>query len=241
MFFLRLFKKYYLPYCNLTQWNIQWKPVNTFTNAKKNGCNLTGDRIYRNNEVAVRLSSSVLHLYLPWLKTWLSMVASTVKNGNNRLRQRNRRCHPWIWRTSNEWIDLVVWLFVYYSIVGFEAILICYCDVWQLWNQCPSKITFLFRPFFTHLWALITEVYLLDNSFIRKTKLGQAIQTVFLPSGLREFLREGRHLTVATGFAVACVTRVTRTSKRTCGIRARSWRMAIMGTCCAFVYVCQKE
>ena len=50
----------------------------------------------------------------------------------------------------------------------------------------------------------------------------QAVQTVFLPSGLREFLRERRQLTVATGFAVACVTRVTGTSKRTCGIRARS-------------------
>ena len=162
---MRLFKKYYLPYCNLTQWNIQWKPVNTFTIEKKMAA-LTGNRIYRNNEVAVRQSSSVLHLYLPWLKTWLSMVASTVKNGNNRLRQGNRRCHPWILRTCNEWIDLVVWLFVYYSIVGFEGIMICFCDVWQLWNQCPLTITFLFRPFFTHLWALITEVY----SFIRKTK-----------------------------------------------------------------------
>lgn len=64
MFFLRLSKKYYLPYCNLTQWNIQWKPVNTFTIEKKLA-SLTGDRIYRNNEVVVRQSFSVLHLYLP--------------------------------------------------------------------------------------------------------------------------------------------------------------------------------
>ena len=132
---------------------------------------LTGDRIYGNNELAVRQNSTALHLYPSWLKTWLSMVASTVKNGNNRLRKGNRCCRPWILRTCNEWIDLVVWLFVYYSIVGFEGIMICYCEVWQLWNQCPSTIIFLFRPFFTHLWALITEVYLLANSFIRKTKL----------------------------------------------------------------------
>ena len=140
---------------------------------------LTGDRIYGNNEVAVRQSSTVLHLYLSWLKTWLSIVTSTVKNGNNRLRKGNRRCRPWILRTCNEWIDLVVWLFEYYSIVGFEGITICYCEVWQLWNQCPS-------PFFTHLWALITKVYLLANSFIRKIKLDlqdkQSRQFFFLVS-----------------------------------------------------------
>ena len=156
MFFLRLSKKYYLPYCNLTQWNIQWKPVNTFTIEKKLA-SLTGDRIYRNNEVVVRQSFSVLHLYLPWLKTWLSMVASTVKNGNNRLRQGNRRCHPWILRTCNEWIDLVVWLFVYYSIVGFEGIMICFCDVCGSCEiNVPRQLHFysgLSLPIYEH-WSL---------------------------------------------------------------------------------------
>ena len=43
----------------------------------------------------------------------------------------------------------------------------------------------------------------------------QAIQIDLVPSRLRQ-------LTVATGFAVARVTRVTGTSKRTFGIRASS-------------------
>ena len=97
--------------------------------------------------------------------------------------------------------------------------------------QLPITFSFLF--FFILLWALIIEVYLLANVFFKEDKVRfttQAIQIDLVPSRLRQ-------LTAATGFAVARVTRVTGTSKRTFGIRASSWRMAIMGTCCAFVYV----
>ena len=92
-------------------------------------------------------------------------------------------------------------------------------------------ITFSF--FFILLWALNIEVYLLAKVFLKEDKVRfttEAIQIDLVPSRLRQ-------LTAATGFTVARVTRVTGTSKRTFGIRAGSWRMAIMGTCCAFVYV----
>ena len=95
-------------------------------------------------------------------------------------------------------------------------------------------ITFSFFFFFILLWALIIEVYLLANVFFKDDKVRfttQAIQIDLVPSRLRQLTG------VATGFAVARVTRLTWTSKRTFGIRASSWRMAIMGTCCAFVYV----
>ena len=94
-------------------------------------------------------------------------------------------------------------------------------------------ITFSFFFFVILLWALIIEVYLLANVFFKEDKVRfttEAIQIDLVPSRLRQ-------LTVATGFAISCVTRFTGTSKRTYGIRASSWRMAIMGTCCAFVYV----
>ena len=97
--------------------------------------------------------------------------------------------------------------------------------------QLPITFSFLF--FFILLGALIIEVYLLAKVFFKEGKVRfttEAIQIDLVPSRLRQ-------LTAATGFTVARVTRVTGTSKRTFGIRASSWRMAIMGTCCAFVYV----
>ena len=101
-------------------------------------------------------------------------------------------------------------------------------------NQCASSSQLHFHFFFfIILWALIIEVYLLANVFFKEDKVRfttQAIQIDLVPSRLRQ-------LTVATGFAISCVTRFTGTSKRTYGIRASSWRMAIMGTCCTFVYV----
>ena len=102
-------------------------------------------------------------------------------------------------------------------------------------NQCASSSQLHFHFFFfIILWALIIEVYLLTNMFFKEDKVRftiQAIQIDLVPCRLRQLTG------VATGFAVARVTRVTGTSKRTCGIRASSWRMTIMGTCCAFVYV----
>ena len=62
------------------------------------------------------------------------------------------------------------------------------------------------------------EVYLLANVFFKKDKVRfttEVIQMDLVPSRLRQ-------LTGATGFAVARVTRVTGTSKRTFGIRASS-------------------
>ena len=62
------------------------------------------------------------------------------------------------------------------------------------------------------------EGYSLANVFFKEDKdrfTTQAIQRDLVPSRLRQ-------LTVATGFAVARVTRVTGTSERTCGIRASS-------------------
>ena len=94
-------------------------------------------------------------------------------------------------------------------------------------------ITFSFLFLYPSVWALIIEVYLLANVFFKEDKVRfttQAIQIDLVPSRLRQ-------LTAATGFAVARVTGVTGTSKRTFGIRASNWRMTIMGTCCAFVYV----
>ena len=102
-------------------------------------------------------------------------------------------------------------------------------------NQCASSSQLHFHFFFfIILWALIIEVYLLANVFFKEDKVRfttQAIQIDLVPCRLRQLTE------VATGFAVARVTRVTGTSKRTFGIRASSWRMTIMGTCCAFVYV----
>ena len=101
-------------------------------------------------------------------------------------------------------------------------------------NQCASSSQLHFHFFFfIILWALIIEVYLLANVFFKEDTLRfttEAIQIDLVPSRLKQ-------LTAATAFAVARVTRVTGTSKRTFGIRASSWRMAIMGTFCAFVYV----
>ena len=100
-------------------------------------------------------------------------------------------------------------------------------------NQCASSSQLHFHFFFILLWALNIEVYLLAKVFLKEDKVRfttEAIQIDLVPSRLRQ-------LTAATGFTVARVTRVTGTSKRTFGIRAGSWRMAIMGTCCAFVYV----
>ena len=102
-------------------------------------------------------------------------------------------------------------------------------------NQCASSSQLYFHFFFfIILWALIIEAYLLTNVFFKEDKVRfttQAIQIDLVPCRLRQLTG------FATGFAVARVTRVTGTSKRTCGIRASSWRMTIMGTCCAFVYV----
>ena len=102
-------------------------------------------------------------------------------------------------------------------------------------NQCASSSQLHFHFFFfILLWALIIEVYLLANVFFKEDKVRfttQAIQIDVVPCRLRQLTG------FATGFAVARVTRVTGTSKRTFGIRASSWRMTIMGTCCAFVYV----
>ena len=103
-------------------------------------------------------------------------------------------------------------------------------------NQCASscQLHFHFFFFFIFLWALIIEVYLLANVFFKDDKVRfttQAIQIDLVPSRLRQLTG------VTTGFAVPRVTRVTGASKRTFCIRASSWRMAIMGTCCAFVYV----
>ena len=100
--------------------------------------------------------------------------------------------------------------------------------------QLPITFSFFFLFFFfILLWALIIEVYLLANVFFKEDKVRfttEAIQIDLVPCRLRQ-------LTAATDFAVARVTRITGTSKRTFGIRASSWRMAIMGTRCAFVYV----
>ena len=102
-------------------------------------------------------------------------------------------------------------------------------------NQCASSSQLHFHFFFfIILWALIIEAYLLTNVFFKEDKVRfttQAIQIDLVPCRLRQLTG------FATGFAVARVTRVTGTSKRTFGIRASSWRMTIMGTCCAFVYV----
>ena len=102
-------------------------------------------------------------------------------------------------------------------------------------NQCASSSQLHFHFFFSILlWALIIEVYLLANVFFKEDKVRfttQAIQIDLVPSRLRQLTG------VTTGFAVPRVTRVTGASKRTFCIRASSWRMAIMGTCCAFVYV----
>ena len=101
-------------------------------------------------------------------------------------------------------------------------------------NQCASSSQLHFHFFFfILLWALIIEVYLLANVFFKEDKVRfttEAIQIDLVPCRLRQ-------LTAATGFAVARVTRIKGTSKRTFGIRASSWHMAIMGTHCAFVYV----
>ena len=102
-------------------------------------------------------------------------------------------------------------------------------------NQCASSSQLHFHFFFfIILWALIIEAYLLTNVFFKEDKVRfttQAIQIDLVPCRLRQLTG------FETGFAVARVTRVTGTSKRTFGIRASSWRMTIMGTCCAFVYV----
>ena len=104
-------------------------------------------------------------------------------------------------------------------------------------NECASSsqlhFHFFLFFFFILLWALIIEVYLLANVFFKEDKVRfttEAIQIDLVPCRLRQ-------LTAATDFAVARVTRITGTSKRTFGIRASSWHMAIMGTHCAFVYV----
>ena len=63
------------------------------------------------------------------------------------------------------------------------------------------------------------EVYLLANVFFKKDKVRfttEVIQMDLVPSRLRQLTG------FATGFAVARVTRVTGTSKRTFGIRASS-------------------
>ena len=99
----------------------------------------------------------------------------------------------------------------------------------------PPAPNYIFISFFFYPFMSIDPIegYSLANVFFKEDKdrfTTQAIQRDLVPSRLRQ-------LTVATGFAVARVTRVTGTSKRTFGIRASSWRMTIMGTCCAFVYV----
>ena len=103
--------------------------------------------------------------------------------------------------------------------------------------NCASSSQLHFHFFFFFFYPFMSidpiEGYSLANVFFKEDKdrfTTQAIQIDLVPSRLRQ-------LTVATGFAVARVTRVTGTSKRTFGIRASSWRMTIMGTCCAFVYV----
>ena len=61
-------------------------------------------------------------------------------------------------------------------------------------------------------------MYLLANVFFKEDKVRfttEAIQIDLVPCRLRQ-------LTAATGFAVARVTRITGTSKRTFGIRASS-------------------
>ena len=73
---------------------------------------------------------------------------------------------------------------------------------------------------------MIIEVYLLANVFFKEDKVRFTTEAIQIDL-----------VTAATGFAVARVTRITGTSKRTFGIRASSWHMAIMGTHCAFVYV----
>ena len=99
--------------------------------------------------------------------------------------------------------------------------------------QLPITFSFLFLYHIMsidHLSVLTSQWFFF---FFKEDKVRfttQAIQIDLVPSRLRQ-------LTAATGFTVARVTRVTGTSKRTFGIRAGSWRMAIMGTCCAFVYV----
>ena len=102
-------------------------------------------------------------------------------------------------------------------------------------NQCASSHQLHFHFFsIIRLWALVIEVYLLANVFFKEDKVRfttQAIQIDLVPCRLRQLTG------VATGFAVSRVTRVTGTTKRAFGIRASSWLMTIMGTCCAFVYV----
>ena len=107
------------------------------------------------------------------------------------------------------------------------------CSSYQ--SIVPPAPNYIFISFFFYPFMSIDPIegYSLVNVFFKEDKdrfTTQAFQIDLVPSRLRQ-------LTVATGFAVARVTRVTGTSKRTCGIRASSWRMTIMGTCCAFVYV----
>ena len=98
--------------------------------------------------------------------------------------------------------------------------------------QLPITFSFLFLYHIMsidHRSVLTSQcVFFFEEDKVRFTT--EAIQIDLVPSRLRQ-------LTAATGFAVARVTKVTGTSKRTFGIRASSWCMAIMGTCCAFVYV----
>ena len=101
--------------------------------------------------------------------------------------------------------------------------------------QLPITFSFVFLYPFTSIdhGSLLTS----QCVFFKEDKgrfTTQAIQIDLLPSRVRQ-------LTDATGFAVARVTRVTGASKRTFGIRASSWRMTILGTCCAFVYVLKNK
>ena len=84
--------------------------------------------------------------------------------------------------------------------------------------QLPITFSFPFFFFYPFMSIDPIEVYSLANVFFKEDKVRfttQAIQIDLVPSRLRQ-------LTVATGFAVARVTRVTGTSKRTCSIRASS-------------------
>ena len=105
------------------------------------------------------------------------------------------------------------------------------CSSYQ--SMCLQlPITFSFR-FLYHIMNIYHRSVLTSQCVFNEDKViftTEAIQIDLAPSRLRQ-------LTDATGFAVTRVTRITGTSKRTCGIRASSWRMTIMGTCCAFVYV----
>ena len=88
----------------------------------------------------------------------------------------------------------------------------------QLCLQLPITFSFFFFFFYPFMSIDPIEGYSIANVFFKKDKdrfTTQAIQRDLVPRRLRL-------LTVATGFAVARVTRVTGTSKRTCGIRASS-------------------